>query len=156
MPPAEQLYLHGHITFKDSVGIRLKNPVHVGKKFLAAIFSAILYCGSPYVKLRSKYFLLTLLKTYQFPYQFSPHCFWFHSECFDCRKIEDSCNHRHKVCIGIPGIRMCLDTHTILGRDSTFGKLVQSERNESKIRKIHIPFSFHIGLGLCLHFTVHF
>ena len=30
--------------FNDSIGIRLKNAVHLGKKFLAAILSAILYC----------------------------------------------------------------------------------------------------------------
>ena len=29
--------------FNDSIGIRLKNAVHLGKKFLAAIFSAIVY-----------------------------------------------------------------------------------------------------------------
>ena len=28
---------------KDPIGIRLKNAVHLGKKFLAAIFSAIVY-----------------------------------------------------------------------------------------------------------------
>ena len=27
------------------IGIRLKNALHLGKKFLAAIFSAIVYCG---------------------------------------------------------------------------------------------------------------
>ena len=30
--------------FNDSTGIRLKNVVHRGKKFLAAIFRAIVYC----------------------------------------------------------------------------------------------------------------
>ena len=30
--------------FNDSIGIRLKYAVHLGKKFLAAIFSAIVYC----------------------------------------------------------------------------------------------------------------
>ena len=29
--------------FNDSIGIRLKNALHLGKKFLAAIFSTILY-----------------------------------------------------------------------------------------------------------------
>ena len=29
--------------FNDSIGIRLKNAVHLGKKFLAAIFSIIAY-----------------------------------------------------------------------------------------------------------------
>ena len=28
----------------DSIGIRLKSAVHPGKKFLATIFSAIVYC----------------------------------------------------------------------------------------------------------------
>ena len=31
------------INLKDSIGIRLKNAIHLGKKFLAAIFSAIVY-----------------------------------------------------------------------------------------------------------------
>ena len=31
----------------DSIGIRLKNAVHLGKKFLAAIFSVMVYCGCP-------------------------------------------------------------------------------------------------------------
>ena len=30
---------------EDYIGIRLKNAVHLGKKFLAAIFSAIVYSG---------------------------------------------------------------------------------------------------------------
>ena len=30
--------------FNDFLGIRLKYAVHLGKKFLAAIFSAIIYC----------------------------------------------------------------------------------------------------------------
>ena len=30
--------------FDDSIGIQLKNALHLGKKFLTAIFSAILYC----------------------------------------------------------------------------------------------------------------
>ena len=29
---------------KDSIGIRLKNAMHLGKKILPAIFSAIVYC----------------------------------------------------------------------------------------------------------------
>ena len=29
--------------FNETIGIRLKNAVHLGKKFLAAIFSAIVY-----------------------------------------------------------------------------------------------------------------
>ena len=37
--------------FNDSIGIRLKNAVHLGKKFLAAIFSAILYFGLSGLKL---------------------------------------------------------------------------------------------------------
>ena len=36
--------------FNDSIGIRLKNAVHLGKKFLAAIFSAILY----YIQVETK------------------------------------------------------------------------------------------------------
>ena len=33
--------------FTDSIGIRLKNAVHLGKKILAAIFSAIVYRQDP-------------------------------------------------------------------------------------------------------------
>ena len=31
--------------FNGSIGIRLKNAMHLGKKFLAAIFSVIVYCS---------------------------------------------------------------------------------------------------------------
>ena len=34
--------------FNDSIGIRLKNAVHLGKKFLAAIFTVIVYCVHRY------------------------------------------------------------------------------------------------------------
>ena len=34
--------------FNDSMGIRLKTAVHLGKKFLAAIFSAIVNRNAPY------------------------------------------------------------------------------------------------------------
>ena len=39
----------------DSIGIRLKNAVHLGKKFLAAIFSAILYSISNGLKYASTF-----------------------------------------------------------------------------------------------------
>ena len=35
----------------DSIGIRLKNAVHPGKKFLITIFSAIVYCKSRPLKI---------------------------------------------------------------------------------------------------------
>ena len=57
------------------------------------------------------------------------------------------------MCIGIPGIRMCLDTHTLSGRDSASGRLVQSEvRNANKVRKICITFSFHIGQSVAIRY----
>ena len=30
--------------FNESIGIRLQNTMHLGKEFLAAIFSVIVYC----------------------------------------------------------------------------------------------------------------
>ena len=38
-----EMYCVRITNLKDSIGIRLKNAVHLGKKFLAAIFSAIVY-----------------------------------------------------------------------------------------------------------------
>ena len=40
-------------SFNDSIGIRSKNAVHLGKKFLATIFSAILYWQMVYYRLIS-------------------------------------------------------------------------------------------------------
>ena len=43
--------------FSDSIGIRLKNALHLGKKFLVTIFSAIVYCKNTLDKMDFNRFL---------------------------------------------------------------------------------------------------
>ena len=50
-------------TFNDSIGIRLKNAVHLGKKFLAVIFSAIVYSEKAHKILRQNDFYRLFFQT---------------------------------------------------------------------------------------------